>query len=260
MAPTPGTRNTRRSIGSHGNVAQLKVAWTYHAGDMREGRSQIQCNPLVVHGVLYATSPQLKVLALDAATGARKWVFDPFTSGADVSSLGVNRGLVFWEEGTDQRILVASGQRLYALDAKTGTPIPSFGDKGSVNLRDGLGRDASKLYVLSNTPGAIYKDLLILGTRVSEGPGPSSPGHIRAYDVHTGKIRWTFHTIPWPGEFGYDTWPPTPTRASAARTRGAASPSIRREASCSSPRARRPSTSGAATASARTCSPTACSC
>ena len=191
-----------------GNVSQLKVAWTYHAGDMREGRSQIQCNPLVVHGVLYATSPQLKVFALDAATGARKWVFDPFTSGADVSSLGVNRGLVFWEEGTDQRILVASGQRLYALDAKTGTPIPSFGDNGSVSLRDGLGRDPSKLYVLSNTPGAIYQDLLILGTRVSEGPGPSSPGHIRAYDVRTGKIRWTFHTIPWPGELGYDTWPP----------------------------------------------------
>ena len=130
------------------------------------------------------------------------------TADAARSSLGVNRGVVFWESGDDRRILVAAGQRLYALDAQTGKPIPSFGEKGSVSLLEGLGRDVSKLYVLSNTPGGIYKDLLILGTRVSEGPGPAAPGHIRAYDVRTGKIRWTFHTIPSPGEFGYDTWPP----------------------------------------------------
>ena len=226
---------------------------------MREGRSQIQCNPLVVHGVLYATSPQLKVLALDAATGARKWVFDPFTSGADVSSLGVNRGLVFWEEGTDQRILVASGQRLYALDAKTGTPIPSFGDKGSVNLRDGLGRDASKLYVLSNTPGAIYKDLLIIGTRDPRARALVAGRHPRLRRAHRQDP--LDRSTPFRGRASSATTrgQPTPTRASAARTRGAASRSTRREASCSCPRARRPSTSGAAIASARTCSPTACS-
>jgi quinoprotein glucose dehydrogenase len=191
------------------NVSNLAVQWTYHTGDARpNGRSQIQCNPIVVHGVLYATSPQLKTFALEAATGKELWVFDPFKkSKEDTSTLGVNRGVVYWEDGSEKRIFVAAGKRLYSLNAATGVPATEFGDGGSVSLMDGLVRDVSKLYVLSNTPGAIYKDLLILGTRVSEGPGPTAPGHVRAYDVRTGKIRWTFHTIPQPGEFGYDTWP-----------------------------------------------------
>ena len=190
------------------NVSRLQVAWTYRSGDARpDGRSQIQCNPIVVHGVLYATSPQLKVFALDAATGQQKWTFDPFAAGADRNALGVNRGVVFWESGDDQRILVAAGQRLYALDARTGRPVPSFGQNGSASLKEGLGERAEQLYVLSNTPGAIYQDLLIIGTRLSEGPGPAAPGHIRAYDVRTGRVRWVFKTIPHPGEFGYDTWP-----------------------------------------------------
>jgi quinoprotein glucose dehydrogenase len=191
-----------------GNVKDLRVAWTYRTGDASpEGRSQIQCNPIVVDGVLYGTSPQLKVFALDAATGRERWVFDPFAGGKAAHSLGVNRGLTYWEDEDDRRILVAAGERLYALDAGTGRPVPSFGEQGSVSLRDGLDRDTTGLYVLSNTPGAVYQDLLILGTRVSEGPGASAPGHVRAYDVRTGKRRWIFHTIPHPGELGYDTWP-----------------------------------------------------
>jgi quinoprotein glucose dehydrogenase len=193
---------------STANVQRLQVAWTYHTGDARAERSEIQCNPIVVHGVLYATSPQLKVFALDAGTGRQRWVFDPFHAGSAANALGVNRGVVFWESGADQRIFMAAGQRLYALDARTGVPVATFGEQGSVSLKEGLGRDGAGLYVLSNTPGAVFKDLLILGTRVSEGPGVSSPGHIRAFDVRTGKMRWIFHTIPWPGELGYDTWPP----------------------------------------------------
>ncbi|MEN3334340.1 MAG: quinoprotein glucose dehydrogenase [Blastocatellia bacterium] len=190
------------------NVNRLKVAWLYHTGDKRDdNRSQIQCNPIIVNGVLYATSPQIKVFALDAATGHALWTFDPFKAGAQASSLGVNRGVTYWESGNDRRIFVSGGQRLYALDARTGLPVPTFGKQGSVDLTEGLGRDVSGLFVLSNTPGAIYKDVLIVGTRVSEGPGRAAPGHIRAYDVRTGKIRWMFHTIPWPGEYGYDTWP-----------------------------------------------------
>jgi quinoprotein glucose dehydrogenase len=209
----PGHRqfSTLNQINT-GNVGALKVAWTYRTRDAQpDNRSQIQCNPIVVDGVLYGTSAALKTFALDAATGRELWVFDAFAGGGArgerVSSLGVNRGVVFWEGGDDRRILVAAGQRLYALDAGTGKPVPSFGTNGSVSLLEGLGREVSNLYVLSNTPGAIYKDLLILGTRVSEGPDPSAPGHIRAYDVRTGKIRWTFRTIPSPDEFGYDTWP-----------------------------------------------------
>ncbi|HVQ30424.1 MAG TPA: PQQ-binding-like beta-propeller repeat protein [Vicinamibacteria bacterium] len=206
----PGHRQHSSLAQIHrGNVKSLRVAWTYASGGASpDGRSQIQCNPIVVDGVLYATSPRIKVFALDAATGREKWSFDPFASGTGTKaeSVGVNRGVTYWASGTDRRILFTAGPRLFALDAKTGRPIPTFGDKGSVSLLDGLDRDVTGLYVMSRTPGAIYKDLLILGTVVSEGPGASAPGHVRAYDVRTGKIAWIFHTIPHPGELGHDTW------------------------------------------------------
>jgi quinoprotein glucose dehydrogenase len=191
------------------NVYRLEVAWTHHAGDGRkDDRSQIQCNPLVIDGVLYGTSPQLKLLALDAATGRELWRFDPFAGSGENSALGVNRGVVYWAERGEQRILFTAGHYLYAIDARTGKPVGTFGKDGRVDIREGLGRDANTLHVLANTPGIVFRNLLILGTRVSEGPGPSAPGHIRAYDARTGRIAWTFRTIPWPGEPGYETWPP----------------------------------------------------
>jgi quinoprotein glucose dehydrogenase len=190
------------------NVGRLRIAWTYHTGDARaDDRSQIQCNPIVVDGVLYATSAGLKAFALDARSGRELWRFDPFAAGAEANALGVNRGVAFWQEGEDRRILFSAGQYLFALDARDGRPKAGFGDHGRVDLHEGLERDTSGLFVLSTTPGVVYRDLLILGTRVHEGPGPSAPGYVRAYDVRTGRIRWTFHTIPKPGEFGYDTWP-----------------------------------------------------
>jgi quinoprotein glucose dehydrogenase len=199
--------STLRQIDAS-NVEGLTLAWTYHTGDARsDDRSQIQCNPIVVGSILYATSPGLKAFALDAATGHPLWTFDPFAGGGEPGSLGVNRGVAYWADGDDRRILFTAGPRLYALDARTGKPIPGFGSGGSVDLHDGLGRDVSRLFVISTTPGAVYRDLLILGTRVAEGPGPAAPGYVRAYDVRTGAIRWTFHTIPWPGEAGYETWP-----------------------------------------------------
>jgi len=225
---TPGTLPAEREWRSHGgdpghtqyspldqidtcNVDRLEVAWTYRTGDARdEGRSQIQCNPIVVDGVLYATSAQVDTFALDAASGRELWRFDPREAGAEELPewLGANRGVAYWGEGDDRRILVTAGQSLFALDARTGKPVSTFGDGGSVDLREGLGRDASELFVTSSTPGAVYRDLLVLGTRVHEGPGPSAPGHVRAYDVRTGEIRWTFRTIPQPGEPGFETWPP----------------------------------------------------
>ena len=190
------------------NVQKLKVAWTYRSGGKRDdNRSQIQCNPIVVNGVLYGTSAQLEVFALEAATGRKLWAFDPFSGTSARNSQSVNRGVVYWAGSNDERILFTTGPKLYALNARTGKTIADFGQDGTVDLREGLGREAGHLFVHSRTPGAIYRDLLILGTTVSEGPGPSAPGHIRAYDVRTGKIRWTFRTIPHPGEYGYDTWP-----------------------------------------------------
>lgn len=189
------------------NVANLEVAWVYRTGDADpDDRSQIQANPIVVDGVLYATSAQLKVFALDAATGEPHWTFDPFDGAYDQFGAGVSRGVTYWADGDDRRILSTGGFRLYALDAESGQPITSFGDRGSIDLREGLDRDIGDLFIASNTPGAIYEDLIILPTRVAEG-FQSAPGHIRAFDVRTGERAWIFHTIPHPGEVGYETWP-----------------------------------------------------
>ena len=191
------------------NVHRLQVAWTYRSGDARhDNLSQIQCNPVVIDGVLYGTTPGLKLVAVDAASGRERWRFDPFAGRTNISTLGVNRGVIYWCEGDDRRILFTADHYLYAIDAADGKPVLSFGTEGRVDLKEGLGRDASKLSVLSNTPGVVYRNLLFMPLRVGEGPAPAAPGHVRAYDVRTGRIVWTFHTIPWPGEFGYETWPP----------------------------------------------------
>lgn len=186
-----------------GNLQKLKVAWTYHSGDAREGnRSAIQCNPIIVNNKMYVTSPALKLMALDAGTGKELWRFDPF---AGVEPTGVNRGVTYWAGGNDKRIFFSAGVYLYALDADNGSMIKTFGDNGKVDLRVGLGRDPQHLAVWSTSPAIVYKDLLIQGTALGEGYD-AAPGFVRAYNVHDGKIAWTFHSIPQPGEFGYDTW------------------------------------------------------
>lgn len=202
------------------NITRLKPVWEFHTGDAGpSNRSQIQCNPVVVDGILYGTSPQIKVFALDASNGRELWRFDPFHGQGSSDALGVNRGLTYWRNGQDRRILFTAGSFLYALDAGTGESIPDFGEKGRVDLRQGLGRDIDDLYLIATSPGAVYRNLLILGSRVGEGPGPAAPGHIRAFDIRTGKLVWTFHTIPHPGEFGYDTWPKDAwTRAGGANS------------------------------------------
>jgi quinoprotein glucose dehydrogenase len=190
---------------NRGNVAKLRVAWTYHTGDMPAGgHSEIQATPIVVDSILYTTTPALAVVALRADNGTLVWRFDPFENRAREAH--VNRGVVYWADDRDARILFTAGRRLYSLDARTGKPDRVFGNLGSLDLAAGLGRDVADAYLVATSPGVIYKDLLIQGTRVGEGEG-SAPGDVRAYDVHTGRIRWTFHTIPRPGEFGYDTWP-----------------------------------------------------
>ena len=189
------------------NVGQLRVAWTYQTGDKRDNnRSQIQCNPIVIDGVLYATSPAMKVLALNAATGEMIWTFDPF-DGQEDPPAAITRGVAYWQDGDDRRIFSTAEANLYALDAGTGQPVPGFGSDGVVNMRQGLDRDIGNLFYGSRTPGIVYKDLLILPTVVSEGPGKTAPGHIRAFNARTGEVAWIFHTIPHPGEYGYDTWP-----------------------------------------------------
>ena len=190
-----------------GNVQRLRPVWEYAAGGLSpKAPTQIQCNPLVVEGVLYGVSPNLAAFALDAATGEQLWTFAP--DDTVNGTLAPARGLVYWTDGAgDERILFGRGRELFALDARTGRPIASFGDGGSVDLRDGLAEERPSDFVVATTPGAIYRDLLIVGHRVSEIAN-AAPGHVRAYDVRTGALRWIFHTIPRPGEPGYETWPP----------------------------------------------------
>lgn len=192
------------------NVAQLQVAWTFHTNDA-DSMTQIQVNSIVVDSFLYGVTPKLKLFALDAATGKQKWIFDPLTDSSGKTmegSFGMNvcRGVTYYTDGkSDKRIFYSAGGNLYCINAVRGLPEKSFGDNGKIDLHNDLGRDASKLYVATTSPGIIYKDLIIIGARVSE-EAAAAPGYIRAYDVHSGKLRWIFHTIPQPGEFGYDTW------------------------------------------------------
>ena len=193
------------------NVANLKVAWIFHTGDADTVNfSQIQCNPIIIDSILFGTSPQMKVFAINAETGKQKWVFNPFDSinGSKRSFFIMNnsRGLSYWTDGKDdRRLYYTAGSLLHCLNAETGKLVTSFGDSGKIDLHDGLGRDVANLFVSNTSPGVVYKDLLIVGTRVDEGPA-AAPGHIRAYDTRTGKQQWIFHTIPQPGELGYETW------------------------------------------------------
>jgi quinoprotein glucose dehydrogenase len=182
------------------NVTTLQVAWTYDSHDAFKG-SEMQSNPVVVGGVLYATTPTLKVIALDAATGREIWKFDP-GGGATATGRFRHRGVTVHRD----RVFVTYRSFLWALDRTTGTPIPGFGTNGRVDLREGLDQPGEKLTVSASTPGVVFEDLLIMGSSVPETL-PGSPGHIRAFDVTSGKVRWIFHTIPKPGELGYDTWP-----------------------------------------------------
>ncbi|MCC5932322.1 MAG: PQQ-binding-like beta-propeller repeat protein [Cyclobacteriaceae bacterium] len=187
------------------NVHQLKSVWEFKTGDFEPNRTQIQCNPIIIDGILYGTSPKLKAFALNAATGELIWEYDP---KANISNLGmnVNRGLAYWSSGKDRRILYTAGSNLICLNADNGVPVESFGHRGIASLKAGLGRRSEDLYVVSTSPGIVFKDLLIIGTRVSEN-ADAAPGYIRAYNIKTGKVAWVFYTIPRPGEYGYDTWP-----------------------------------------------------
>jgi quinoprotein glucose dehydrogenase len=189
------------------NVKQLAVAWSFDTGE--EGG--FETSPIIVDGVLYGITPAQKVFALDAATGKLLWKFDSGIKGTQP-----DRGLSYWTAGQDTRVLVGVMNFLYALDAATGKPIVSFGIQGRIDLREDLGREpAASQSIYLTSPGTVYKDLVIVGGRNPETL-PAPPGDIRAYDVRTGTLRWSFHTIPRPGEFGSDTWPKEAWKSSGA--------------------------------------------
>ena len=179
------------------NVHLLRQAWTFDTGE----KGGMQTNPLIVGRTLYGYTPSTKVVALDAVTGKLKWKFD---SGIVAGQPA--RGVAYWNDGARGRIYAAVMNFLYCLDAETGKPIESFGERGRIDLRKDLPGNSSALSIALTTPGIIYKDLIIVGGRNPE-THPSPPGYIQAFDLRTGKLRWSFHTIPLPGEPGYETWP-----------------------------------------------------
>lgn len=192
-----GTRYSRLTEINRSNVRDLEVAWTYDTGET----GGLQTQPLMADGLVYANTPGHRVVALNAATGALVWRFD-----SGLTSRGPNRGVTYWSNGTEARVFASVSTFLYALDAKTGEVMKDFGNGGRIDMRLGLGRDSDPLNVTMSSPGVVYRDLLIIGSATAERL-PAAPGDIRAYDVRTGQIRWTFRTIPAAGEFGADTWP-----------------------------------------------------
>lgn len=192
------------------NVHQLQKIWTYRSGDA-DTMTQIQTNPIIVGNILYGVSPKLKLFALNAATGEQKWIFDPYAvtnseeKGIGYFTMNVCRGVTYYTGSGPARLFYAAGSSLFCVDAKTGKLLKAFADNGRLDLHQDLGRDVSDLYIAMTSPGVIYKDMLIIGSKVEEAAA-AAPGYIRAYDVHSGKLRWKFHTIPQPGEEGYETW------------------------------------------------------
>ncbi|WP_339925235.1 PQQ-binding-like beta-propeller repeat protein [uncultured Cyclobacterium sp.] len=194
--PTSNQYSTLDQINT-ANVSQLELAWTYQTGDS----ANYQTNNLIVDGWLYTATPHSRIVALDGATGKENWTFDP-SEVHEALADGDQRGLMYWDDGENGRILTSKGNRFYALNAKSGELITSFGENGSIHLGEGMDVEG-KPNVMLNTPGHIYKDMFIIGGNVGE----DVPGAVRAFDIRTGKRKWIFHTLPRPGEFGSETWP-----------------------------------------------------
>ena len=214
-ADSGGTRFSPLQQINRKNVNAIKRAWTYHTGEVnrenetdRHQVSPFETTPLVVDGTLYLSTPSNRVIALDAETGKEIWQFDP-QAGRTKRNFVQHRGVAYWQSATedDRRILFGTFDgRLICLDAKTGKTCPGFGRDGAVNLRAGVADDFPKAeYAVTSAP-AIYKDLVITGAAVPEYPSIGPSGAVHAFDVHTGKLAWTFHTVPQPGEAGHDTW------------------------------------------------------
>lgn len=192
-----GTHYTPLAQIDRGNVSQLQEAWRFDNG----APAETETTPLVIGRMLYAYTAGMKVVALDAATGAPRWQFDP-----GVRASGAHRGFAWWSDGQQSILFAGVMNWLFALDPATGKPKAGFGEHGALEMRQGLRADAPAEYLAMTSPGIVYKDLLITGFRTTE-VAPAPPGDVRAYDVHTGRLVWSFHTIPHPGEPGYQTWP-----------------------------------------------------
>jgi quinoprotein glucose dehydrogenase len=212
-----GTRFSTLQQINRTNVGRLKRAWTYHMGEVDRGGNEtdrhniapFESTPLVIGGVLYFSTPSNRVIALDAETGKEIWQFDPQAGRAGQRQFFQHRGVAYWQSknADDRRILFGTFDgRLIALGAKTGKPCHDFGKDGTVNLRAGVADAFPSAEYSVTSPPAIYQDLAITGAAVPEYPSKGPSGVVRAFDVRSGKLVWTFHTIPQQGEAGHETW------------------------------------------------------
>lgn len=188
------------------NVGSLKLLWELEIFDEKEyHRNGIQCNPIIIGDQMFIIGPDMKVHAINAKQGTINWSFDPFP-GEKYS--GNSRGVTYFDDGVKGRLLFVAASTLFCIDASSGALIPSFGTGGKVELNKGFGPQYENLFITASSPGIIFKDYLILGSRVLDGANQKTmPGNIRAFNAYTGAIAWEFRTIPKPGEEGYDTWP-----------------------------------------------------
>jgi len=192
------------------NYNQLGVAWIYNSENKDSTKfGPMECNPIVVDGVMYGVSPKLKLFALNAATGKELWTFNPADSVANKkwyrNSVNMNRGVAYWANGNDKRIIYTVGPIVFSVNALTGSLVKSFGQEGGINLVNGLDRNPDKLFVAPTSPVMVYKNLFFVSGLV----GDETPGHIRAFDIKSGAQKWIFHTIPYPQDKGYETWDDT---------------------------------------------------
>jgi quinoprotein glucose dehydrogenase len=197
---------------NRGNVTQLKVAWTYHTGDISDGttypvRSAFEATPLVIDGVMYVTTPFSRVIALDAETGKEIWAFDPRIDKDPPRNLFINRGAAYWTDGKRKRIMIGTlDGRLFSIVVETGKVDDAFGVGGSINLRVGPADKFPQREYGMSSPPAIYKNLVICGSLTADGLPQGPAGDVRAFDARSGKLVWTFHTVARPGEYGSETW------------------------------------------------------
>ena len=192
------------------NVKKLKVAWTHKTGDASQRpATNIEATPIVVDGIMYLITARSSVQAIDAVSAKLLWTFQPGgDSGPARRAPGVNRGVCYWEEGDDKRVFTTFRDQLWCINAVTGKAVESFGTNGMINLSEQLDHDTPGLSFRHSSPVVAYKDVVITGGGGGDSPYPEAPGHIRGWDAKTGKRRWIFHTVPKPGEFGYETWSP----------------------------------------------------
>lgn len=206
-----GTRHSTLKQIHRGNVANLRVAWTYKTGDVSDGstglRSAFESTPLMIGNVLYVTTPFCRLIALDAESGKELWAFDPKLDQTKPFNLFVNRGAAYWQNGKQQRLLYGTlDGRLLSIDAATGKPDSAFGTQGAVDLTRGYTDNFPQARMGLTSPPVVHRNLVIIGSLVSDGDPQGPAGDVRAFDIRTGKEAWRFHTVPRPGEFGHDTW------------------------------------------------------